>query len=188
MKKLAILILVAVSLFSMTACGGNKDINKGISIESNDTSGAGLYANCDYENKDARDEAIYRREYVLHLSEEPEELAEFLLATNELDAFVEVDTEDHSKTIENAVAVFSEDEDIHQKALERAKEVFAEIHIDCNWGELRKIAPRSDDFETYEEYKAYMEQNHPTLPLATNAETGEPISNEPAGPWAGPTD
>lgn len=188
MKKLAILILIAVSLFSMTACGGNKDINKGISIEPNDTSGAGLYANYDYENKDARDEAIYRRECVLRLSEEPEELAEFLLATNELDAFVEVDTEDHSKTIENAVAAFSEDEDIHQKALERAKEVFAEMHIGYNWGELRKIAPRSDDFETYEEYKAYMEQNHPTLPLATNAETGEPISNEPAGPWAGPTD
>ena len=189
MKKLAILILVVVSLFSMVACGNsNKDVNKGISVEPNDTSGAGSYANYDYEDKDARDEAIYRREYVLRLSEEPEVLAEFLLATNELNEFVEVDTKDRSKTIENAVVVFSEDEDVHQKALERAKEVFAETHIDCNWEELRKIAPRSDDFETYEEYKAYMEQNHPTLPLATNAETGEPISSEPAGPWDGPTD
>ena len=137
MKKLAILILVAVSLFFMTACGDNKD-----------------------KMKDARDEAIFRSEFVFRLSGEPEELAEFLLATNELDAFVEVDTEDHSKTIENAVVVFSEDEDIHQKALERAKEVFAEMHIYCNWGELRKIAPKSIDFETYEEYEAYMEQKY----------------------------
>lgn len=132
----------------------------------------------------ARDEAIYRHEYTLRLSEEPKELAAFLLATNELNEFVEVDAKDRSKTIENAAAVFSDDEDIHQKALERAKEVFAKVHIDCNWEELRKIAPRSDDFETYED----MEQNHPTLPLATNAETGEPISSEPAGPWAGPAD
>ena len=99
MKKLAILILVVVSLFSMTACGSNKDINKGISIEPNDASRAGSYANRD---KDARDEAIYRHEYVLRLSEEPEALAEFLLTTDELDAFVEVDTEDHSRpTINN---------------------------------------------------------------------------------------
>lgn len=158
MKKLAILILVVVSLFSMVACGNsNKDVNKGISVEPNDTSGAGSYANYDYEDKDARDEAIYRREYVLRLSEEPEELAEFLFTTNELNKFVEVDAKDSSKTIENVVAIFSEDKDIHQRALERAKEVFAETHIDCNREELRKVAPRSDDFETYEEYKAYME-------------------------------
>ena len=185
MKKLAILILVVVSLFSMVVCGNsNKGVNKGVSIEPNDTSGAGSYANANYgyEDKDARDEVIYRLEYAFRLSEEPEVLAEFLLATNELNEFVEVDTKDRSKTIENAVVVFFENEDVHQKALYRAKEVFAETHIDCNWEELRKIAPRSDDFETYEEYKAYMEQNHPALPLATNAETGEPISSEPAGP------
>ena len=171
MKKLAILILVAVSLFSMTACGGNKDINKGISIEPNDTSGAGLYANYDYENKDARDEAIYRREYVLRLSEEPEELAEFLLATNELDAFVEVDTEDHSKAIENAVAVFFDNEEIHDKALARAKEIFAETHIDCNWEAVREL-----------------DNPTPIQPPATIAETGEPISSEPAGFWLPPED
>ena len=191
MKKLAILILAVVSLFSMTACGNNgnnKDINKGIEAGRNDTPGPGPYANCDYENKDARDEAIYRSEYILHLSEEPEKLASFLLATNELDRFIEVDMEDRHKTIENAVVVFSNDKDTHQRALERAKEVFAEVHIDCNWEELRKVAPRSDDFETYDEYEAYMKQNNPILPLATNAKTGEPISSKPAGPWAGPTD
>lgn len=55
-------------------------------------------------------------------------------------------------------------------------------------GMTRKIAPRSDDFETYEEYKAYIEQVHTVLPLATDAETGKPISSEPASPWARPTD
>ena len=188
MKKLAILILVAISLFSMAACGNSEDINKGISIEPHDTTEAGPYVNYDYEDKDARDKAIYRREYVLRLSEEPEVLAEFLFVTSELDEFVEVDAEDRSKTIKYAVEVFSKDEDIHQKALERAKEVFANTHIDCTWEELRKIAPRSDDFETYEEYKSYMEQNNPTSPLAIDAETGKPISDEPAGPWDGPTD
>ena len=168
MKKLTVLILVAISLFSMVVC--------------DDTTEAGPYVNYDYEDKDARDEAIYRQEYVLRLSEEPEKLAEFLFVTDRLDEFVEVDTEDRSKTIENAVAVFSKYRDVHQEALEKAREVLAEVHIDC---ELQ--SQRSDDFETYEEYETYMEQNHPTLPLATNAE-GEPISNKPAGPWDGPTD
>ena len=179
MKKLAILILVVISLFSMVACDGNKDINRGISIEPDDTAEAGPYVNYDYKDKDARDEEIYRKQYVLRLSEEPEELAEFLFSAGELDEFVEVDAKDQ---IEYAAEVFQKDEDIHQKALERAKEVFANTHIDCNW---RKIALRSDDSE---EHKAYMEQNNPILPLATDARTGKPISNEPAGPWDGPTD
>lgn len=192
MKKLAILILVIISLFSMAACGGNKDVNEGISIEPteaisiepNDTTEAGP---CDYDYKDiitVRNEAGYRQRYVLRLSEEPEVLAEFLYATSELDEFVEVDTEDRSETIEYAVEVFSRDEDIRQQALERAKEVFDSMQIDCNWEEVRKIDPVGVE----EEYKAYIEQDTPTPPLATNAETGKPISAEPAGHCAEPTD
>lgn len=223
MKKLAvsIVVLVVVSLFLVAYSNGDinegisdepiepieptKDVHERISIEPNDTA-AGP---CDYEYKDiitVRNEAGYRQRYVLRLSEEPEVLAEFLYATSELDEFVEVDAED---PIEHAVEVFSRDEDIHQQALERAKEVFASMQIDCNWEELRKIDPVGVE----EEHKAFMEQNDPTLPLvtdaetgkpisykafvelntptpplATNAGTGEPISDEPAGPWGGPTD
>ena len=45
------------------------------------------------------------------------------------------------------------------------------VHVDCNWGKLQKIASGSE-----------------IAPLATIAETGEPISSEPGGPWSGPTD
>lgn len=44
----------------------------------------------------------------------------------------------------------------------------SEVNIDSNWEELEKV--------------------YPEAPLAINAETGEPISDEPAGPWDGPAD
>lgn len=197
MKKLAILMLVIISLFSMAACGSNKDvneeisiepteaskdINKGISIEPNDTTEAGPCN--DYEDIAAWEEANYRQQYVLRLSEKPEALAEFLYVTSELDEFVWVDAEDRSETIKYAVEVFSKDKQTHQRALERAKEIFDSMQIDCNWEEVRKNAPVGVE----EEYKAYIEQDTPTPPLAINAETGKPISNEPAGPLAEPTD
>ena len=161
----------------------SKGINMGISIEPNDTTEAGP---CDYDYKDiitVRNEAGYRKQYVLRLSEEPEVLAEFLYATSELDEFVEVDAEDHSKTIEHAVEVFSRDEDIHQQALEKAKEVFANMRIECNWEEVRKIDPVGVE----EEYEAYYVGQNTPAPLVTDSGTGKPISNEPAGPWNGPT-
>ena len=205
MKKLAILILVVVlvAVFSMMACNGNSDsdISKEVPIEqSNDTTeaskgieGAPIEPNdtteagpCDYDYKDiitVRNEAGYRKQYLLRLSEEPEVLAEFLYATSELDEFVAVDTEDPSEIIEHAVEVFSRDEDIHQQALEKAKEVFANMRIECNWEEVRKIDPVGVE----EEYEAYYVGQNAPAPLVTDSGTGKPISNEPAGPWNGPT-
>lgn len=145
MKRFLLIILVVGTLFSMVACSTG--------------------------NKDATDEASYRDEYVLRLSEEPKELAEFLFVTSELDEFVEVDKEDRSKTIEHAVAVFSDDEEIHDKALARAKEIFAETHIDCNWEAVREL-----------------DNPTPIQPRATIAETGEPISDESGKFWLPPED
>lgn len=195
MKKflLAAFVIVTCLLIVTLVNGGNnkgvyKDINQGITIEPNDNPGPGAYVNnLDYEDKDARDEALYRLEYTRRLYNEPEELAKFLLSMGELTEYMPVDPEeDSSTTIEKAVALFAKDEDIHQKALKRAEEVFSEVHIDCNWAELRKIAPRSDDFETYEEYRAFI--SHPvSVPIVINTETGEQIIVN-AGPWSGPTD
>ena len=87
----------------------------------------GTCVNLDYEDKDARDEALYRIE-------------SFEKATANLDC---------SSVLGNMAAIC-------------AKEFFSKVHIDCNWEELRKIAPRSDDFESYEEYEAYIAE----LPVA----------------------
>ena len=171
MKRLVTLILVLVSLFSMAACGG-KDISKGISIEPNDVSEAGSYV---------AEEAIYKREYLQKLQEDPRLLVAFLTVMHVLPVNAKDVTPD-------VIAMVSEGGELRKWALEAAELLVAEMHVDCNWEELRKIAPKSNDFATYEEYKVYMEQNHPTLPLAANADTGEPISSEPADPWAGPTD
>ena len=102
MKKLVIFILVAFSLFSMVACGSSKDINKGISIEPNDTAEAGPYVNYDYEDKDVRDEAIHRQEYMLRLSEKPifDEPGEFWLPPE--DFLTEEEKEFRSQVIEAA--------------------------------------------------------------------------------------
>lgn len=118
------------------------------------------------------DEQLYRARYIARLEEKPEALAKFLLDSGELDDFVIVDAKDHSKAIEDAVTIFGRNEDIRQLALKRAKEIYAETNIDCNWAEIRKIE----------------KEGIPYAKPAINAETGEPISSEPAGPWAGPTD
>lgn len=54
---------------------------------------------------------------------------------------------------------------------------------------------RSTNFPSYSEYeryaryaKLYISIPTPVQPLATDAATGRPISSEPAGEWAGPTD
>lgn len=72
-------------------------------------------------------ETLSWSEGLQRLSDEPERLAEFLFATNELDDFMVIDPEDYPKNIENAVAIFAKDEQTHQKALKRAEEVLSEI-------------------------------------------------------------
>ena len=146
-KKLVPTVVVAIIVFSLIVLSNTKAI------------------------KDARDEAFFRHEYVSRMSNNPVVLAEFLLTTGELDKFSEVDENDHSETIKNCIAVFSENEDIHREALERAKKLFSEIHIDCNWEEVRKL-----------------DEPTPILPPATIAETGEPISGKAAGFWVPPED
>ena len=146
-KKLVPTVIVAIIVFSLIALSNVKAI------------------------KDARDEAIFRHVYVSRMSNDPAVLAKFLLATGNLDEFSEVDENDHSETIKNCMAVFSENEEIHREALERAKELFSEIHIDCNWEEVRKL-----------------DEPTPILPPATIAETGETISEKAAGFWIPPED
>lgn len=123
MKKV-ILILVLVSLFSMVVCGNsNKDINKGVSIEEpNDTSGAGSYANYDYEDKDARDEAIYKREYLQKLQEDPYLLVAFLTTMH----LLPMDAKDVTP---DAIAMVSEGGELRKWALEAAELLVAEMHI-----------------------------------------------------------
>lgn len=145
MKRFLLIILVVGSLFSMTSCSTG--------------------------NKDVIDEASYRDEYVLRLSEDPKELAEFLDARGELHKFVDVKNHDYPEAFKNAVAIFPDDEEIHDKALARAKEIFAETHIDCNWEAVREL-----------------DNPTPIQPRATNAETGEPISDEPGEFWLPPED
>lgn len=228
MKKLVTLVVVAISMLLMTACG-NKNTSEKIA-EPNDTPEAGVYIgdlwqsdknasgetftaktgaeaeeteaeeaeeteaetdkHLDDEHMNAIYEKLFKRFYAERVSDDPYELAGFLLMVDALDGIVPVPTKNRSLNAAVAVEIFHEDEDIHQEALKKAKELIAEGSFDCdNWGKLLKSKCkelRSDDFETYEEYEAYMELNYPSL--ATSADTGEPISSKPGEPWEGPTD
>lgn len=134
-----------------------------------------------------------REEYIKKISEEPEALAKFLYAYMILEDYVTITSEKYSEIIADTVEIFNNDEEIHQKALKGAIE-FMGNNFKKPDSEEKRVATRSDEM-TYEEYMAWMEilrqaQTGPAptaietmppenMPLATNTETGEPISSGP---------
>lgn len=166
MKKLVI-ILIIISLFSVTmVTHGNR--NRGYKT---------------------------RQEYYdKYLSKDSKELAGFLYHIGKLDEFIEVDKEDWQSTYEKAASLFDKNEIVHQQALKLAQDYITEQDslteqdikdmVDEQFAGIY-ATPRSDDFETYAEYKDYMKQKYSVTSLA---KTGQPVSGKATGHIDEPTD
>lgn len=179
MKK--IVILVVVFAMFLSGCGVNKEINETPQYKKDPSKSSVKEPNkssvkepnrqdeerhMSEEEIEVIDEESYRLDYTYKLATDKEFLAKFLLATEELEQFAPVDTEDEAGTLAGAIEIFATNEEVHEQASKRAQEVFRGFKIVCDWAAIREMEPAK------------------ALPLATTC-TGEPISSEPAGKWDG---
>ena len=187
MNKTAIIVMIVV-LGVLAVLMSARDTSKAVDatdIEPNDTKEAGSYAPLDYDDKDLRDEYLYKMDTFWRMALDPKELAEFLFTHTQFNSEA-VDSAKKFQIVGKVAMSFVDDEETRQLALSRATDILSQLHIDCNWEALREISPRSDDFESYEEYRQYMEQV-PDISSVVCID-GEPISSELNGVWDGPAD
>lgn len=182
-KKTIIVIIVVLGVLAILM--SVRDTSPGVVIEPNDTSVLGPYVSLNYDDKDARDEALYKMELRSQIHSDPKELADFLFTHTQFNGGV-VDSVKRAQIVGKVAMSFVDDKDVHKTALARADDILSQLHIDCDWKAIRELAPRSDDFESYEAYKQYWEQAN-DIPLLV-CENGEPISSELNGEWEGPAD
>ncbi|MBR2709681.1 hypothetical protein IKE72_01215 [Candidatus Saccharibacteria bacterium] len=161
--------------------------NSSFVVEPNDTTEAGSFVTEAYQRGDHS--VVQAME--MELRNNQWALASYLQEYDVLDEFYPSEGPSADVPVNAAALLFSRDEDVREEAYRKAKKLFHDSLADAAWEEFKKTDPRSDDFDTYEEYQAYLRNlAAPTKirPLARIAETGETISTEPAGPWEGPSD